>query len=49
MEDKRAEVIVAGIAMFIKILEIYDKDSLKVSDWGLKHGLIVSAVLGSEA
>ncbi len=49
VEDKRAEVIVAGIAMFIKILEIYGKDFLKVSDWGLKHGLLVSALLSSKA
>ncbi len=41
IEDKRAEVIISGIAMFIKILDIFGKDKLRVSDWGLKHGLIV--------
>ncbi len=45
VEDKRAEVIVSGIAMFLKVLELFNKDSLRVSDWGLKHGLIVSEML----
>jgi exopolyphosphatase/guanosine-5'-triphosphate,3'-diphosphate pyrophosphatase len=49
VEDKRAEVIVAGIAMFVKILQLFGKDSLRVSDWGLKHGLIVSQVIGAKA
>ncbi len=41
IEDRRAEVIVPGIAMFVVILEVFGKDGLRVSDWGLKHGLIV--------
>ncbi len=49
VEDKRAEVIVSGIAMFIKLLEVFGKDSLRVSDWGLKHGLIVAEAIGQRA
>ena len=45
IEDRRAEVILAGIAMFIKILEIFEKDKLRVSDWGVKQGLIVRELL----
>lgn len=41
IEDRRAEVIVSGIAMFVVILETFRKEKLRVSDWGLKHGLIV--------
>ncbi len=45
VEDKRAEVIVAGIGMFVKVLEVFSKDGLVVGDWGVKHGLIVSEIL----
>jgi exopolyphosphatase/guanosine-5'-triphosphate,3'-diphosphate pyrophosphatase len=41
IEDKRAEVILSDIAMFIKVLEIFEKDSLRVSDWGVKQGLLL--------
>lgn len=45
VEDKRAEVILAGIAMFIKILELFRKEDLIVGDWGVKHGLIIEKIL----
>ncbi len=45
IEDKRAEVIVAGIGMFVKVLEVFGKDGLVVGDWGVKHGLIVNEIL----
>ena len=45
IEDRRAEVILAGILMFIVILEGFSKDSLLVGDWGVKHGLIVKELL----
>ncbi len=45
IEDRRAEVIVSGIAMFIKILEIFEKEKLRVSDWGLKQGIIVRELI----
>ncbi len=45
VEDRRAEVILSGIVMFLEILDLFKKDSLRVSDWGLKHGLIVRIIL----
>ena len=45
IEDRRAEVILAGIGMFVKILEVFEKKSLRVSDWGVKQGLIVRELL----
>ncbi len=45
IEDRRAEVILSGIAMFIKILEIFEKDRLRVGDWGVKHGLLLRMAL----
>ncbi len=48
IEDRRAQVIVAGIAMFLKILDIFDKEYLIVGDWGVKHGLIVKELTSKE-
>ncbi len=42
IEDRRAEAIVAGIAIFWRTLELFNKDSLKVSDWGVKQGAIIA-------
>jgi exopolyphosphatase/guanosine-5'-triphosphate,3'-diphosphate pyrophosphatase len=42
IEDKRAEAIVPGIAMFWRILENFDKNELIVSDWGVKQGALIS-------
>ncbi len=44
IEDRRAEAIVSGILMFERILEHFKKDEIIVSDWGLKHGLMVSVI-----
>ncbi len=44
IEDRRAEAIVSGILMFERILEHFKKDKIIVSDWGLKHGLMVSVI-----
>ena len=48
IEDRRAEVIVSGIAMFVKLLEVFDKEKIRVGDWGVKHGLIVKEVLSEK-
>ncbi len=45
IEDKRAKVLPAGIAMFIEILRTFGKDKLTVGDWGVKHGIIVKYIL----
>jgi len=41
VEEKRARVIVAGIAMYEVIMEVFGAQSIQVSDWGVKHGLII--------
>ncbi len=46
VEARRAKVIVSGIAMYAEILKVIGKDRLTVSDWGLKHGVLVSYALG---
>jgi len=48
IEDKRAEVIVSGIAMFVKLLDLFGKGNLRVGDWGVKHGLIVKEALSGK-
>ena len=45
VEDKRAEVILAGILIFLKTLEVFSKDELTVSDWGLREGILVNELL----
>jgi exopolyphosphatase/guanosine-5'-triphosphate,3'-diphosphate pyrophosphatase len=44
--DKRAEVILSGIAMFLEILKTFSKDKIIVSDKGLKHGIIALELKG---
>ena len=41
VERKRARVIISGIAMYEVIMELFGAVSLQVSDWGVKHGLII--------
>ena len=43
IEDKRAKAIVSGIGIFYKVLELFEKDYLIVSDFGLKHALLLKA------
>ena len=45
IEDKRAEVILSGIAVFLKTLEVFGKEEITVSDWGLREGVIVGELL----
>jgi len=45
IEDKRAEAIIPGIAIFWRTLEIFEKDRLVVSDWAVKHGAIIANFL----
>ena len=45
IEDKRAEAIIPGIAIFWRTLEIFQKDRLVVSDWAVKHGAIIANFL----
>lgn len=41
IEDKRAKDIVSGIGIFYKTLEIFEKDFIIISDYGLRHGVIL--------
>ena len=41
LQPKRAEVILAGACIVRTVLEKLGRDSLTVSDRGLRHGLLV--------
>jgi len=45
IEDKRAEVILAGIVIFDTSLEVFNKEEIIVSDWGLRHGALIDFVI----
>ncbi len=45
IEDKRAEAIISGIVIFDTTLEIFKKDKIKVSDWGLRHGAVIKEIM----
>ena len=45
IEDKRAEAIISGIVIFDTALEFFGKDSITVSDWGLRHGAVIKRVM----
>jgi exopolyphosphatase/guanosine-5'-triphosphate,3'-diphosphate pyrophosphatase len=45
IEDRRAEAIISGIAIFLKTLELFEKNELVVSDWAVKHGAIIANFL----
>ena len=45
IEDKRAEVILSGIAIFDTSLEVFNKEELIVSDWGLRHGALIDFIM----
>ncbi len=47
IEDKRAEAIIAGIVIFKSTLEIFSKNTLIVSDKGLRHGAIIYEILNN--
>lgn len=41
LEKKRGEVILGGIISLIEILDTFGKDFFIVSEWGLRHGIIL--------
>ncbi len=45
IEDKRAEAIISGIVIFDTALEFFGKDSITVSDWGLRHGAVIKHIM----
>lgn len=42
IEDRRAEAIVAGIAIFQTAMEVFQRETIKVSEWGIRHGILLS-------
>ncbi|MGC8941169.1 MAG: Ppx/GppA phosphatase family protein [Sulfurihydrogenibium sp.] len=44
IEDKRAETILSGIAIFKVAMETFNKDQIKISEWGIRHGLLLKEI-----
>lgn len=47
IEPKRAKVIIPGLLIFYRAMMLFGKDSIRVSDWGLKEGVLVEELLNS--
>ncbi len=45
IEPKRAKVIIPGLVIFYRSMVLFGKNKIKISDWGLKEGLLVEEVL----
>ncbi|MCX8164189.1 MAG: Ppx/GppA family phosphatase [Aquificaceae bacterium] len=45
IEAKRARVIVPGLMIFYRSMMLFGKDRIRVSDWGLKEGVLVEELL----
>ena len=45
IEAKRAKVIVPGLVIFYRSMLFFGKDKIKVSDWGIKEGLLVEEIM----
>ncbi|MFN3946481.1 MAG: Ppx/GppA family phosphatase [Aquificaceae bacterium] len=45
IEPKRAKVIIPGLVIFYRSMLLFGKERIKVSDWGLKEGLLVEEAL----
>ncbi|MEJ5339467.1 MAG: Ppx/GppA family phosphatase [Aquificaceae bacterium] len=45
IEPKRAKVIIPGMLIFYRSMVLFGKSRIRVSDWGLKEGLIVEEVI----
>lgn len=45
IEPKRAKVIIPGLLIFYRSMMLFGKDKIKVSDWGLKEGLLVEEII----
>jgi len=45
IEDRRAEAIISGIAIFWRTMELFGKEEIVVSDWAVKHGAIIANFL----
>ncbi len=45
VEDKRAEAIISGIVIFKTTLEVFEKESIIISDKGLRHGALIYEIV----
>ena len=45
IEAKRAKVIVPGLVIFYRSTLLFGKDKIRVSDWGIKEGLLVEEIM----
>ncbi len=45
IEDKRAEAIISGIVIFDATLDVFKKDKIRVSEWGLRHGAVINDII----
>jgi exopolyphosphatase/guanosine-5'-triphosphate,3'-diphosphate pyrophosphatase len=44
LEEKRAELLPAGIVLLTTALDVFGVDTLTVSDWALREGIVLDAV-----
>jgi exopolyphosphatase/guanosine-5'-triphosphate,3'-diphosphate pyrophosphatase len=44
LEEKRAELLPAGSMLLITVLDLFDVETLTVSDWALREGIVLDAV-----
>jgi exopolyphosphatase/guanosine-5'-triphosphate,3'-diphosphate pyrophosphatase len=44
LEDKRAELIVAGSTFLAVAMDVFDFDAITISEWALREGIILDAV-----
>ena len=44
LEEKRAELLPAGSMLLITALDLFDVETLTVSDWALREGIVLDAV-----
>ena len=44
LDEKRAELLPAGSMLLVTALDLFEFDSLTVSDWALREGIVLDAV-----
>jgi exopolyphosphatase/guanosine-5'-triphosphate,3'-diphosphate pyrophosphatase len=44
VEEKRAELIAAGVTLLATIFEVFEIDEMVTSDWALREGIVLDAV-----
>ena len=45
LEEKRTELLPAGSLLLVTTLELFDIDTLTISDWALREGIVLDAVV----